>query len=192
MEFIQNNPLINEMKVSSALKMREIHLNKDVSEESVFEILYLINKLVKTDKIIGEKQPITIVIHSFGGCIYSGLALIGRIAELRDEGYIIKTKCTGVAMSMAAMILMVGSQRSCYRYSTIMIHQPLSSCFFTELKSLHENIDEVDRLWELLKTIIKENTLITEETLEESYKCKKDMYFDAEEALELGVVDKIL
>jgi len=191
MEFFKQNALLNEMRVSSALKMRKIHLSDEIERDVIFEAEYLLGKIVKIDKITNTKQPITIEINSYGGCCYNGLSLISKICQLKDEGYHIITTVSGVAMSMGAMILLAGSERRAYRYSTILFHQPSSATWGT-LRDMQDDVDETNRLWELMKTIIKENSNIKEEELNDMYEYKRDWIITPEEALELGVIDKIL
>jgi ATP-dependent Clp protease, protease subunit len=191
MDVFKQNMLINEMKISSALRQRKVHLSDEVYRDSIFEVEYLIDKLVKIDQMSGTKEPINLVINSFGGEIYAGLTLISKIEELQDDGYEINTIISGCAMSMGSAISIIGTNRKAYRYSTIMIHQPSSSTFGC-LKDQQEDIRETERMWELMKKIIKENSNITEEQLENIYQHKKDWYMNAEEALELGVIDEIM
>jgi len=68
-------------------------------------------------------KDIFIYINSPGGDIYSGLAIYDTMQYIRSQ---VATICTGVAASMAAILLAAGAKgkRSCLPYSRVMIHQP--------------------------------------------------------------------
>jgi len=68
-------------------------------------------------------KDIFIYINSPGGDIYSGLAIYDTMQYVRPQ---VATICTGIAASMAAILLAAGTKgkRSCLPYSRIMIHQP--------------------------------------------------------------------
>lgn len=189
--FKQPNMLHNEMRVSSALKMRKVHLNDEVNDESIFEATYLLDKIIEIDKKTNTKEPVELIIKSPGGSIYDGLSLLGKIKSMQNDGYEIITTASGLCASMAFIILIAGSKRRAYEYATIMVHTP-SSCTWGFLKDMQEDVEETDRLWEVLKTIIVRKSHITEYKLDEIYKCKQDWYMDVDNALELGVIDEIL
>ena len=57
---------------------------------------------------------------------------------------------------------------------------------------MEENVEESKRLHKAMWNIIKENTKIPEEKLEEIYKCKKDWYINAEQAKKYKIISKII
>ena len=72
-----------------------------------------------------------------------------------------------------------------------MIHQ-MSSCKFGKLQEMEEDVAETKRLNNMLTDIILKNTDITKEQLEKVYKEKLDWYINAEEALKLKLISKII
>lgn len=190
-QLIPTDAVITEMKFKNVMKHRKIDISGEIDRDEIFKAMYYINKLVEQDKLTNTKEAITIVVNSFGGEIYFGLGLLSLIESLKKNGYSIDTEVTGVAMSMGAQILLTGSKRRAYKYSTIMIHQP-SSGTWGDLQSQQENIAETVRLWVLMKKIIKENTDITEEQLEDLKSHKRDWFMDAETALKYGVIHEII
>jgi ATP-dependent Clp protease protease subunit len=185
------NMLLSEMKVNSALRDRRIFLSDEVDREIIFEVMYFMNRLRDLDRKNGTKENIELIINSYGGSIYDGNSLLSLIEEFKDEGYKIITTVSGVAMSMGFMLMLVASERQVYRYSTLLCHQPSSGSWGT-LQQLQDDVDETNRLWKLMKSIIIKNTKITDEQLEEIKKSKTDWIMTPEQALELGVIDKIL
>ena len=77
------------------------------------------------------------------------------------------------------------------KYSTFLCHQPSGGVIGTNLK-IKRVSDELDRLWEVSKTIIKDNTNMTDELLLEIYKTDCDYIMNSEQALSLGIIDEII
>ena len=188
--YIQDN-FANEMRLTSAIKHRRIFLSNEVDRESIFEVLYFLDRLYILDKKSNTKEPIEIIINSYGGIIYHGLSLISKIEQLKNEGYTIITTVSGIAMSMGFMIALVGSIRQSYKYATFLCHQPSSSTWGT-LQELEDGVDETKRLWNLMKKIIMENTNVSEKVLDDMKIMKQDWILSPKEALELKIIDKIL
>jgi len=186
-----NFQLIQEMKISSALKNRRIYLSNEVDRETIFEVIYFLDRLRDLDFKNNTKEDIEIIVDSYGGMIYHGNALLSKIEQLKDEGYKIITTVSGVAMSMGFIIGICSSYRVGYRHSTYLAHQPSSSSWGT-LKDMEDSVEETNRLWIEMKEVIKKYTKITEEELEKMKKEKRDWIFNAEEALKYGILDKII
>lgn len=183
--------LATEMRLNGALKYRKVYLSDEVDRETIFEVLYFLDRIQALDIKSGTKEPIEIICDSYGGYIYHGLSLISKILELKDLGYHIISTVTGVGMSMGFMIPIVASERRIYRYGTLMCHQPNSGTWGT-LQEQQEDIQETNRLWNILKEIICKYTKITDLQLEDIKIRKYDWFITPQQALELGCVDKII
>jgi ATP-dependent Clp protease protease subunit len=189
--FIPVDRFAEEMKINSALRDRRIFISEEVDRESMFKACYLLDRLEELDKRDEVKKDIEIIIDSYGGYIYHGLALISKILSLRDKGYKIITTVNSVAMSMGFMILLVGSERRGLRHSRIMCHQPNSGTWGT-LQEMEESLEETTVLWNRMKELIIKHTDITDAQLEDIKLRKYDWFMWSEEALKLGVIDKII
>jgi len=183
--------VIEDIVLSSALRDRKIYFCTDVTRESVFKVIHLLDRLVYLDKKQGTKEDIELVLDCEGGIIYFGLALVSKILQLRANGYRIITTVNSIEMSMGFMFGIVGSYRRALKYSTLMIHQP-SSATWGKLQDMEEDIDETNRLWKIMKEIIIEYTAITDEQLEDIKRRKHDWYLDSNSALSLRCIDEIL
>lgn len=188
-----NKKIIEEIKLNTALRDRRVYISDKISDESMFKTIYLIKRIVDIDNKSDDniKQPIEIIVDSYGGVIYEGLALISLIEQLKDEGYKIITKVQSKAMSMGFMILICGSERQSSRHARIMCHQP-NSVSWGELEKQQRDIKETEELWKRMKELIIKYTDITNEELENIKDRCFDWYMWAEEALNLKVIDKIL
>lgn len=189
--YVYPDRFLEEMKINSALRDRRIFINEDVSEESMFKACYLLDRLVELDKNDGVKRDIEIILDSYGGACYHGLSLISKMESMRDSGYKIITTVNSVAMSMGFMILLCGSDRRALKHSRIMCHQPSSATWGT-LQDQQESVEETLALWIRLKDLIIKYTNITDEQLEDIKSRKYDWFMWSEEAIELGVIDKII
>ena len=184
---------LEEMKLKSCLNDGNIVLIEEFTRESVFKIQYLINKIVKMDKIKKPKnKEIHITISSYGGCAYSCLSLIGMLENLREkEGYKIYTHINSMAMSAGFFLSIVGDHRTANRYATGLIH-PLLSSTNGSLQTMIEDMEHNETLWKQIEDITLRYTKFTKEELDELKKCKRDKYMTAEEMLEKGCIDEIL
>lgn len=191
MEFpIFRDMLLEQMNAKSA-KKRKIIFNDEVDRDSASKVIYWLNLLEELDEMRGTKEPITIVIDSYGGVIHAGLGLIGEMERLKDKGYKIITDVRSVAMSMGFAIALCGSERISTRYARFMSHQP-SSASWGKMQDMKEDLAETEKLWEIMKGIIMKNSNITEEALEESRMRKTDVYYTPEELMALGGLDRIV
>jgi ATP-dependent Clp protease, protease subunit len=191
MSFMSFDRFLEEMKINSAMRDRRIFISEEVDRESMFKACYLLDRLVELDKHDQTKKDIEIIIDSYGGYIYHGLALISKILSLRDRGYKIITTVNSVAMSMGFMILLCGSERRGLKHSRIMCHQPSSASWGT-LQDMEESVEETVELWNRMKELIIKYTNITNEQLEDIKSRKYDWFMWSEDAIKLGVIDTII
>jgi len=177
---------------SHAKNRRVVVLKEEIDRDSIFKAKYLIERIVKIDN--GDtSKPITIRINSYGGEALSTMFLAGYIEELKEIGYTIITECEAFAMSGGFLILIAGSERIAHRYSEIMTHQPNSFMqgVYT-FKDKKIEVEQTSKLWENLIEYTVKNTKITREQLEQTVLRNEDWFMDSQEALRLGVIDKIV
>jgi len=191
MSYIYPDRIQEEMKLNSALRDRRIFISDEVDRESMFKACYLLDRLVELDKKDGNKPDIEIVVDSYGGIIYHGLALISKMISMQKNGYRIIATVNSVAMSMGFMILICASHRRALEHSRLMCHQPNSGTWGT-LQDMEESLEETTNLWNRLKKLIIEYTAITNEQLEDIKTRKYDWFMWSEEAKKLNVIDEII
>lgn len=191
MEFVQQDHILNEMKIKSALNQRKIIFEGEVCSTNVLHATYLLDKIVEIDKKTGTKEDITILIHSFGGSIYDGNYLLGKIRELQSMGYKIIGIVGGYGMSMGFQFLQACDYRKCYRYSRLLFHQP-SNYSWGDLESMERDNEETQYLWEMMKEIVLKKTLLTDDMLEQWKRERRDKYFSNEELIKYKIVDEII
>ena len=168
---------------SRLLKNRIILLNGEIddniSNTIVAELLYL-------DSL--NHDDISIYINSPGGSVTAGMAIYDTINFIKSD---VSTICIGIAASMAAFLLSSGKKGKRYILpnSEVMIHQPLggASGQATEIKIAAEHILKIR---DKLNMILAKNTNQSLDTIKND--TERDNYMDSYEALEYGIVDKII
>jgi len=168
---------------SRLLKDRIVILNGEINDNTanviVAELLYL-------DSL--SNDDISLYINSPGGSITSGMAIYDTMNFIKSD---VSTICVGMAASMAAFILSVGKKgkRFILPNAEVMIHQPLGGVQgqATEIKIAAERIL---KLKEKLNRILSEKTGKNIEVIDKD--TERDYFMDSNEALNYGIVDKIL
>ena len=168
---------------SRLLKDRIVFLSGEINDEVanliVSELLYL-NSL--------NNEDIFLYINSPGGSVTAGMAIYDTMNFIKCD---VSTICVGMCASMAAFLLSSGAKgkRVCLKNGEVMIHQPLGGVQgqATEIK-IHA--ERIIKLKEKLNKILASNTGKDIKKIERD--TERDYYLDSEEALEYGLVDKVL
>lgn len=168
---------------SRLLKDRIIILSGEITDASanivVGELLYL-------DSL--NHDDISLYINSPGGSITAGMAIYDTMNFIKSD---VSTICMGMAASMGAFLLSCGTKgkRCCLPNSEVMIHQPLGGAEgqATEIKIVAERIL---KLKDKLNRFLAHNTGQKLEKIERD--TERDHFLTAKEALEYGLIDKIL
>ena len=168
---------------SRLLKDRIILLSGEIDDECANSV---IAQLLYLDSLNNEE--ISLYINSPGGSVTSGMAIYDTMNFVKSD---VSTICLGMAASMGAFLLSSGKKGKRYALpnSEIMIHQPVGGAKgqATEIKIAAEQI---------LKTKEKLNKILSENTGQDLKKVEQDTerdhFLDANEALEYGLIDKII
>ena len=180
-----------QMEISLALNQRKIYLNEDVTENSIFKIMYLLNKIVDTDKKEETKEPIEICVNTNGGTVHDMFTLVSYIEQLKENGYKIITTNIGRAFSAGFVISICGTERRAYRYARYMFHGVAGGAF-GKLPDMITDVEESKILEDMMLGVVNKYTDISQPVLENYVKCKVDKYYSADELKELKGVDIIL
>ena len=168
---------------SRLLKDRIIIISGEINDINsntiVAELLYL-------DSL--NNDDISIYINSPGGSVTAGMAIYDTMNFVKSD---VSTICVGMAASMGAFLLSSGCKGKRYVLpnSEVMIHQPLGGAQgqATEIKIAAERIL---KLKDKLNHILSKNTGKSLKIIEKD--TERDNFMTASEALEYGIVDKIL
>ena len=133
-------------------------------------------------------KDINLYINSPGGNVSSGLAVYDTVQFIKPD---VSTICVGLAASMGALLLAGGAKgkRYCLPHSRMMIHQP-SGGAYGQATDIDIHAREILRLRERLNEVLATHTGQPLEKL--ATDTERDNFMGAEEAVEYGLVDKVL
>ena len=176
---------VTQMDVFSRLMMdRIIFMGTQVTDQSAniiqAQLLYL-------DSADPDKD-ISLYINSPGGSVYAGLGIYDTMQYVNSD---VSTICTGMAASMAAVLLVAGEKgkRFALPHSRVMIHQPMGG-IQGQASDIEITAREILKLKEELYRIISDHSGQPFEKVE-AYSAREDWMLAAE-AQEYGMIDKIL
>lgn len=168
---------------SRLLKNRIILLSGEINDDKANII---IAQLLYLDSI--SHDDISIYINSPGGSITSGMAIYDTMNLIKSD---VSTICVGMAASMGAFLLSCGKKgkRYCLPNSEVMIHQPLGGVNgqATEIDIVAKRIIN---LRNKINSILAKNTKKNLKQIEKD--TDRDHYMNSKEALDYGIIDKIL
>lgn len=178
-----DNNYENEIINKKLLKERIIFLNEEINSKTAGDI---ISKLLYLDAL--NNDDIKLYINSPGGEISSGFMIYDTINIIKSD---VQTISVGTSASMAAIILLAGTKgkRKILPNSKVMLHD-LSGEFKGKFDDIITEVKEINKLHNKIFGIIENNTNFTLEQLEKNL--KTDFWLNSEEALKLGLVDKII
>jgi ATP-dependent Clp protease, protease subunit len=185
---------MGQQNSGTSIHKRFLVLSGSCTEESMNKLSTAIEEINREDdreeKRIKEftRQPIWLKVDSLGGDVYAGFGLLHTILLSKTPVY---TYTLSKAMSMGAMLLLVGHKSYAHKGSTIMIHQ-ISYGAISDHTDVQRTVKRVDGMQEQIEQIILDNTKITEEVMEQFNERREDWFMSAKEAKKYGVVDEYL
>lgn len=133
-------------------------------------------------------KDISIYLNSPGGSVYAGLGIYDTMQYITSD---VSTICTGMAASMAAVLLVAGAKdkRFALKHSRVMIHQPLGGVQ-GQASDIEITAREILKLRKELYTIIADHSGNDYAKIE--LDSDRDYWMTAEEAKNYGMIDKVL
>lgn len=133
-------------------------------------------------------KDISIYINSPGGSVYAGLGIYDTMQYISSD---VKTICTGIAASMAAVLLVAGEKgkRFALNHSRVMIHQPMGGAQ-GQASDIEITAREIQKLKKELYTIISNHSGMPFDKVEKD--SDRDYWMTSAEAKEYGMIDDIL
>lgn len=168
---------------SKLLKERIVFLSGEITDEVanliVSELLYL-NSLGNDD--------IYLYINSPGGSVTAGMAIYDTMNFIKAD---VVTICVGMCASMGAFLLSSGckGKRMSLENGEVMIHQPLGGVK-GQASDIQIHADRIIKMKKKLNSILASNTSKDMKVIERD--TERDNYMDAKEALDYGLIDKII
>src|SRR5689334_5893106 len=137
---------------------------------------------------VDSKKDIQIYMNSPGGSVYAGLGIYDTMQFIQPS---IATICTGMAASMAAVLMCAGAKgkRAALKHARIMIHQPMGGAE-GQASDIEITAREIQKLKKELYDIIASHSGQTYEKVWSD--SDRDYWMTAEEAKDYGMVDEVL
>ncbi|MGI6349937.1 MAG: ATP-dependent Clp endopeptidase proteolytic subunit ClpP [Eubacteriaceae bacterium] len=169
---------------SRLLKERIIFLTGEVNDTSASLIVAQLLFLEAED----ASKDISLYINSPGGSISAGFAIFDTMNYIKCD---ISTNCIGLAASMGAFLLSAGTKGKRYALpnAEIMIHQPLGGAQ-GQSTDVQIYADRLLRMRQKLNELLSETTGQNIDVI--SRDTERDNFMSAQQALEYGLIDKIL
>ena len=144
-------------------------------------------QLLYLDSVESGKD-ISIYINSPGGSVYAGLGIYDTMQFINSD---VATICTGMAASMAAVLLVAGTEgkRSALTHSRVMIHQPMGGAQ-GQASDIEITAREIQKLKKELYTIIADHSHTDFDKVWAD--SDRDYWMTAQEAKEYGMIDEVL
>ena len=175
---------VTQMDVFSRLMMdRVIFLGTQIDDYTAntlqAQLLYLDS--------VDPGKDISIYINSPGGSVYAGLGIYDTMQFISSD---VSTICTGMAASMAAVLLVAGTEgkRAALRHSRVMIQQPLGGAQ-GQASDIEITAREIQKLKKELYAIISEHSHTDYDKVWAD--SDRDYWMTSQEALEYGMIDRI-
>ena len=169
---------------SRLLRERIIFLGTEIDDEVANSV---VAQLLLLDSENSEKD-IMLYINSPGGVITAGMAIYDTMNLIKSD---VSTICLGEAASMGAFLLSAGAKgkRMALPSARIMIHQPLGGAR-GQATDIEIEAKEIRRMKDMLIGIMAENSGQSFDKVKED--CERDHYLSAHEAMEYGLIDKVV
>ncbi len=212
-KFAATNQGINSMVLDDVLKAQSQYLNPYILEERQLNVTQMdVFSRLMMDRIIFLGTPIddytantlqaqllyldscdpgkdiSIYINSPGGSVYAGMGIYDTMQFINCD---VATICTGMAASMAAVLLVAGQEgkRSALPHSRVMIHQPLGGVQ-GQASDIEITAREIQKLKKELYTIIADHSHTDFDKVWAD--SDRDYWMTADEAQDYGMIDKVL
>ena len=171
------------MDVFSRLMMDRIifigtPIDDDVANVVQAQLLYLAS--------LDDKTDISLYLNTPGGIVSAGLGIYDTMQLITPK---VNTICTGLAASMGSILLAAGEERSILPHARVMIHQPLGGAT-GQASDIIIEAEEIKKCRDELCSILAEHTKQSFDRVFQDM--DRDHWFTAQEAVDYGLVDKIL
>jgi ATP-dependent Clp protease protease subunit len=133
-------------------------------------------------------KDISIYINSPGGSVYPGLGIYDTMQFIGSK---VSTICTGIAASMASVLLVAGEKgkRFGLKHARVMNHQPLGG-MQGQASDMEITVREILKIKKELYSILSQHSGRPYEQIEKD--CDRDYWMSAEEAREYGMIDEVM
>jgi len=178
---MENNIKLQDLIDSKILNERKVFLWGQVDDKSA---KHVIERLLYLE-LLSPGKEIQMIINSPGGYVTSGFAILDTMKGISSP---VSTVCTGLAASMASIILSSGTKgrRFVLPNARVMIHQP-SGGASGQASDIEIQMEEIIKTKKLSAEILAKNCGQSIETIMKDI--NRDHWMSAEESVKYGIVD---
>jgi ATP-dependent protease ClpP protease subunit len=203
-----------EIKVRNFPNVRTIYISSEIDGSSLKDFKKDLDLLITADEEVYRDNlknladidksladaykknikypPIYIDISSCGGSVYHGLAIYDILNKVNiDKTHKVIAKTNGMVASMATIIMLACDERWGNKNTRYLIH-PIATFTCGKIQEVRDDLEETEELAKMLKEIYTKKTKLTEDKLNELDAYKKDWWLSAQEALDYGLITKIV
>jgi ATP-dependent Clp protease protease subunit len=173
---------------------RDFILNENVKEASVKDIIMGIVEVNRHDSQKQKedssyvREPITLIVNTFGGGVYDGFALASLIDTSETP---VHTYLYGKAMSMGFLIFASGHKRFAHPLATLMYHE-ISTGLNDKIEGIKQSIEQSEVLQDTYDNYILSVSNVPLHKMMEARKYKRELYMTATEGFNYNLVDVLL
>jgi ATP-dependent Clp protease protease subunit len=183
----------NDSNPPQKTESNHIYFYADVEHKSCLELNRVLQE--KADELLAlcakndlGRPKIYLHINSYGGSVFAGISSMDTILRLRQKVDIITIVEGGVA-SAGTFLSIVGTKRWMTENSFMLIHQ-LSSGLWGKYRELKDDMQNCDRLMEMIKGVYARHTEVPEEEIHQVL--DHDLWWGSKKCLEMSLIDKIV
>lgn len=141
-----------------------------------------------TNLLAGGVKELEVRITSYGGCLYTALAIYDTLTAARQAGVQITGRVYGVAASAATIILMACERIELTAKSELMIHEP-STCIYGKVSELQTDVNSLLACWQRMCALYADRTGKSVQEIIDAH--RQDTWYTAEQAIAYGWADAI-
>lgn len=183
--------LEDELESNSLVQTKgdSIYFYSDITKKTALKLIKLLEEKEEEvkDKCPKKIKPIKLFINTYGGCLASSFLVADRIEAMKRPVHAI---VEGNVASGGTVISMVGNKRYIRPRAKMLIHQHRTGCWWGTAKQIEDFAHNSAYNSKAILKFYKDYTLMDEEFLNELL--KSDLYFNAEDCVEMGFADEIL
>lgn len=169
---------------------RSIFLSGGVEEQPISTAIVALLQMTKKD----PTKQINLMISTFGGSVVDMFGLYDTIKYVQSRGCPVATIGLGKIMSAGVPLLACGNKglRFIGEHATVMIHPAYDDSSSGDYFQMKNNTDEMKRLQDMMDNVLLKHTKMTKEELSKIITSRLDTYISSEQAIKLGIVDKLI
>ena len=171
--------------IVSVLETRNINFNKSFTQEFCDEVIELLDKVQVYDELTNREKYIRITLSTPGGSI------LEKIEKLKSKGYIVHTHCKSMAASCGFVLFVSGNKRTISPFGFLLNHQG-SSMMSGTVRDMEISLELTKKLEKQINDYIRTNTELSEDEIQRPYRTNTDIWYTAQEALELKLASEII